>query len=98
MAATIFPELTDKRVGLLLQREEYIKSDGSTGAKVNIFGVFDPDTELTASEILAKKTQPEVLARMMAALKDKPLAGAKPQTATQPAGGSADLDDDSIPF
>lgn len=103
MAATIFPELTDKRVGLLLQREEYIKSDGSTGAKVNIFGVFDPDTELTASEILAKKTQPEVLARMVAALKDKPLNSGKPQqSATNGnAGGVSpsfgDMDDD-IPF
>ena len=98
VAATIFPELTGKRIGLLLQREEYAKSDGSVGAKMNIFGVFDPDTELTASEILAKKTQPEVLARMVAALKDKPLNGSKPQPAAQPVGGSPDLDDDSIPF
>jgi hypothetical protein len=34
---------------------------------------------------------------MVAALKDKPLNGAKPQPATQPAGSSPDLDDD-IPF
>ena len=96
VAATIFPELTGKRVGLLLQREEYAKSDGTTGTKMNIFGVFDAESELTASEILAKKTQPEVLARMVASLRDKPLNGAKSTPAAQ-APGAADLDDD-IPF
>ncbi len=98
VAATIFPELTGKRIGLLLQREEYAKSDGSIGAKMNIFGVFDAESELTASEILAKKTQPEVLARMVASLRDKPLNGSKPAPAATQAPGAADLDDDSIPF
>ena len=96
--ATIFPELTNKRIGLLLQREEYEKSNGSIGAKVNIVGCFDAESELTASEILARKTEPETLARMVAALRDKPMKGTRP-TAAEPQhdGGIADMDDD-IPF
>lgn len=96
--ATVFPELTGKRVGLLLQREEYAKTDGSIGSKMNIFGVFDADSELTASEILAKKTQPEVLARMVASLKDKPLNGSRPAAAPASTGGDAGGFDDDIPF
>ncbi len=96
--ATIYPELTGKEVGLLLQREEYIKRDSSTGDKLNVFGVFDPITELTASEILAQKTNPETLAKMVAVLRDKPAKAARPRTAA-PAqqGGFHDMDDD-IPF
>lgn len=95
--ATIFPELTNKRIGLLLQREEYEKRDGSVGAKVNIVGCFDPDTELTASEILARKTQPETLAKMVAALRDKPLKGRRQESAPMQPAGIDDIDDD-IPF
>src|SRR5690606_30038956 len=97
MAATIFPELTNKRMGLLLQREEYEKNNGDIGTKVNIVGCFDPETELTASEILAQKTTPETLAKMVAALKDKPL---KNRRHYEPAGdqyGPGSIDDD-IPF
>ncbi|MCR4301264.1 MAG: hypothetical protein NUV51_06605 [Sulfuricaulis sp.] len=97
-AATIFPELTNKRIGLLLQREEYEKRDGSTGAKVNIVGCFDPDSELTASEILARKTEPETLARMAAALRDKPMKS-KAATASTPMAPAGFGDDDmDIPF
>lgn len=99
-AATIFPELTGKRVGLLLQREEYEKRDGSIGSKMNIFGVFDADSELTASEILARKTQPETLSRMVAALRDKPLKH-KIGNVSAPAGSPPQSDafgDDDIPF
>lgn len=98
-AATIFPELTGKRIGLLLQREEYEKANHEIGAKMNIFGVFDADTELTASEILARKTQPETLARMVSTLKDKPLKGGgrAPQPANPPETEFSHMDDD-IPF
>jgi hypothetical protein len=95
--ATIFPELTNKRIGLLLQREEYEKRDGSIGAKVNIVGCFDPDTELTASEILARKTEPETLSRMVTALRDKPMKGKQEKREVMAPSGMDDMDDD-IPF
>lgn len=100
----VFKDLHDKPIGLLLQAEEYAKSDGSgTGWKMVIAGAYEAATELTASEILDKRAKPEQLARMVSALKDKPLKGAQaPRAAAAggaPVGGSrfADLDDD-IPF
>lgn len=102
VSATIFPELTGKRIGLLLQREEYDRNDGGTGVNMRIFAPFDPETELTASEILAKKTNPEVLPRMVAQLKDRPpqrfkSAAPAEAAATKYSGGFDDIDQD-IPF
>jgi hypothetical protein len=51
--------------------------------------VFQPGTELTASEILDKKTQPVVLAKMVEGLRHRPLKGARPtpQRTAETAGG-----------
>ena len=99
--ASVFKELQDKPIGLLLQREEYEKRDGGVGVKMNIAGCFDAATELVASEILDKRTKPEVLPKMLAALRDKPLkVDARPAASAAPSGGGggfADMDDD-IPF
>lgn len=98
--ADIYPELMGKPVGLLLQRAAYIKGDGSEGHKLNIAGVFEAGSELTASEILGKKTAPELLAKMVAVLKDKPLSGksATPPKSSATAGGAFDYLDQDIPF
>ncbi len=96
----VFATLQDRRIGLLLQAEEYEKRDGSVGVKMNIAGCFDPATELTASEILDKRTQPEQLPKMLAALRDKPLRQSGGVKTPPPAGGGssfADMNDD-IPF
>jgi hypothetical protein len=98
MPAPCFPELMNKKIGLLLRSEEYAKmKDGfETGAP---FAVFQADTELMASEILKRKTQPEQLGKVINMLADKPL---KKKTAAR--GGSnsappADIQfDDDIPF
>lgn len=91
--AEIFPDLMNKKIGLLLQRESYIKQDGSEGNKLNIAGVFDAETEFTASEILNKQTTPELLTKMVGALKDKP----GKQLATVATASDASGDDD-FPF
>lgn len=95
-----FPALTGKPIGVLLQREAYIKNNGDEGYKFNLFAPFDAATELTAGEILAKKSQPEQLAKMVGVLKDKPLQanrGASQPAATKQ-GQSFDNMDDDIPF
>lgn len=102
MDAEVFPELTGKRVGLLLQREEYEKADGSIGSKMSIMAPFEADTELTASEVLDKATTPEKLQVMVAGLRDKPLIASgggatAAQHGTASAAGFAD-DGDDIPF
>lgn len=69
------------------------------GVKMAIAGVFDAETELTASEILDRITQPEKLQKMVALLRDRKL----PATATRTDQGQAKpdqagLDSDEIPF
>lgn len=93
----LFKELMNKPLGLLLQMEEYPKNAGGTGWKPVISAAFDKDG-FTATEILNKATSPEILAKMVSALKDRPLSGAKvaPETSSS-AGASNDFGDD-IPF
>lgn len=99
----IFPDLC-KPIGLLLETEDFAKQDGSTGTRMLLRGVFQPDTELTASEILDRKTVPEALPKMVAALRHHPLKAVRP-TATRHHGGAMPDDqffgedeDSSIPF
>ena len=69
-----YPALMGKRIGFLLQKE--YGTHNTTGAeteKMVIFGVFSADTEMTASEILDKKTSPEQLSKMVDALAARPV-------------------------
>lgn len=98
-----YPALMNKRIGLLLQKE--LSTNKNTGADVermNICGVFDPETGLTASEILDRKTQPEKLAKMEQWLAANPVRDSRKRLAaashnTTPAIDAMDLNDD-IPF
>lgn len=106
---TLFPDL-HKPIGVLLETEDYEKQDGSVGTHMVLKNVFQPGTELTASEILDKKTQPELLAKMVEGLRHRPLKGARQPAPRQddgfggpPAGhpassGFDEMDDGSIPF
>lgn len=103
--APCFVELMAKRIGLLLRAEEYEKmkdgqKTGGTGWRMGLFAVFQADTELMATEILTRKTQPEQLGKVITQLADKPVkAGAARGANSAPAsrGVLVDLDDD-IPF
>lgn len=90
----IFPELMDKPIGVLLQREAYEKNDGSEGYKFNIFAAFEAGTELTASEILDKKQTPERLGSIVATLRDRPMQKTKTTGGHRGAGGQAPVGDD----
>lgn len=104
----IFPDLC-KPIGVLIETEEYEKQNGSTGTRMVLKNVFQAKTELTATEILDRKTEPLQLARLVSMLKHKPLKTAQyapPQPpASYPSAGSApvhastfDADDSDIPF
>lgn len=102
--APCFPDLMNKDIGLLLESEQYEKSDGSIGKRMVLAGVFQSSTELTATEILDRKAKPEQLAKIVATLRDRPLRPSKGGTpaggGSRPAassGGFDDMDDD-IPF
>ena len=104
-----YPELMGKRIGLLLQQELSTRDDnGKEQTRMVIFGVFSADTELTATEILERKVNPERLPKMLSALMARPVrdnrkkagAHAAPSAGrSQPATGTGfdDMDDD-IPF
>lgn len=102
--APCFAELMGKRIGLLLRSEEYEKmkdgaKTGERGWRMGLFAVFQADTELMATEILGRKTQPEQLAKVTAQLADKPLkAGGKPAAAGGAHSQSFAAMDDDIPF
>lgn len=97
-----FPELQNKLIGVLLQKEEYTKNDGKDGYRFHIFAPFEPNTELTAGEILNRKTHPEQLAKLVALLKDRPRQEQRTAaTASAPTGSATygnDPHDDDIPF
>lgn len=104
--AQVFPALC-KPIGVLLETEDYVKNDGAIGTRMVLKAVFQAKTELTASEILDRKTQPEQLTRMVAQLRHRPArpakgaayapASAPAATTGGAASGFADMDDD-IPF
>ena len=106
--ASIFPELC-KPIGVLLETEDYEKQNGDVATRMVLKNVFRAADELTASEILDRKTEPLQLARMVEGLRHRPAkhAPAVPQyqpeqptrTAPAPAGsGFEDIDSDDIPF
>jgi len=107
----IFPDLC-KPVGVLLETEDYSKNNGETATRIVLKSVFQASTELTATEILERKTEPVMLARMVAGLKHKPLKvqaapeyvppaqsySAPPAGVSAPAASGFDTMDDDIPF
>lgn len=103
-SAQVFPELCGKSIGLLLETEDYAKNDGSgTATRMVIAGIFQAGTDLTASEILDRKTQPEQLSKMIARLHHRPARTTRGAPAPRPAASTAsqsgfdDMSDD-IPF
>ena len=105
--ASIFPELC-KPIGVLLETEDYEKQNGSVATRMVLKNVFQAGTELTASEILDRKTQPAQLTRMVEGLRHRPVRNQSVQqqyqqpepTRTAPAAASSGFDDmdDDIPF
>lgn len=87
-----YPALMGKRIGLLLQKE--LGTNDNTGAdteRLNIFAVFEAESELTASEILDKKTVPEQLPKMLQALMARPVRDNRDKSsASMATGQSAD--------
>ena len=97
--ATLFKVMMNKTIGLLMHMEEYEKTAGGTAWKPAISAPFDAD-EFTASEILSKAKQPETLAKMVQALRDRPLktGSVKPAQTYESENPGAGFEDSEIPF
>lgn len=95
--ATGYPTLMNVRIGLILQKE--LQSHYQTGAdqeRINIVGVYQAATGLTASEILDKVTKPMKVEQRMKALlpvKDSRKKGARPVLVDERNPPLADFDD-----
>ena len=106
VSAPCFAELMNTKIGLLLRAEEYEKmkdnqKTGERGWRMGLFAVFQGDTELMASEVLARKTKPEQLAKVIAMLADKPLKAGAGRATNASSRSSSDIPahfDDDIPF
>ena len=103
--AEVFPDLMNESIGLVLRSTEYLKTQdgvytGNSGWKLELVVPFDAESELTASEILDRKTKPEKLEGIVSRLEDKPLKTQLPTASkvlTTHPPKSAPFDDD-IPF
>lgn len=98
---TVFPELMNKPIGVLLKEREYLKKDQSIGHAMDLFQPFSVPGEMLASEILDKATSPALLAQKVIELMADPIYRVKPKggamRSAQPAGSDADFEDD-VPF
>jgi hypothetical protein len=93
----VFPELVNKPIGVLLETEDYEDRNGAVKTRMALKGVFQAETEFTASEIIDKKTKPEQLPRMVAALRHHPLKGAKKPSGDSSSPAMAGFDYEDAP-
>lgn len=95
---TVYAEFAGKKIGLLLQKEEYLKDDGGIGSSIRLHTPFDPEGRLTASEILDKKESGTLVDLLKKGLRDRTVN--KPAPVVAPAAVSSDavFEDDDIQF
>lgn len=93
--AQVFPELMNKQLGLVLQREEYEKTQGGIGNKLNIVLPYQASSGRTAGEMLQRRDA-KAVDGLLKTLKDKTLT-AKPAAAQSQDYGFANSEDPAEP-
>lgn len=98
----IAPELAGKRIGCFMERENYHDNDGVARHQMNLFAAFNPENNMTADEILDKKTSGTMVDKIAARLAARPEqwrkqkgGQARPATQSMPTVLDDDLD---LPF
>lgn len=94
-------ELKGKKIGLVLQQEEYLKQNSDVGERMVIAAPFEYSTELMAAEILAQQKTPSALGNYMAFIMKNPVRRLRnaPASSRQPHQPTQDDSfDDDIPF
>lgn len=89
---TQYLDLLKKPIGVVLQKELYTTGTGGTGERMNLVGLYQPETKLMMSEIKDRKTTPVKLDRLCRGLKTKDSRKAQAAEPSQPsiAGGAGD--------
>lgn len=86
----VFPQLIGKRIGAVFQKELYTSNSGKDSYRMNLYGVFDADSKLTASEIREGAKEGKKLERLIrGAQKNKDSRVAAAVEPVQPAIGAA---------
>lgn len=101
-----YPTLMGRRIGVFLQRElSTNQNTGQDAERINLIGVFDPVTNLTASEIIGGKTEPKRIQEYERMLERNPVVdrrkskgGDRGPSAAAPSGAARPEFDDDIPF
>ena len=83
-----YPALCGKAVGVVMQRELYTTGKGGSGARMNLYGVYQAETKLMASEIRNKVQKPQKLDRLLTGLKTKDSRKAAQVESAQPSMGA----------
>ena len=102
---TIFPELMNKPIGVVLQKELYTKNNGDDSSRMNLFAFFNHESKKTASEIADKKDA-TALTSMLKTLADRDNRKPSHGNNNGQAGGAAPASDsnadeewdDDVPF
>lgn len=99
--AQVFPELMNKPIGLLLQREER-EWEGKTYVSMKIVQFFDPKDRSTPAEILSGQRTGQSLDKMVTNLRETVVRADAPPAGAAPAGSAggnfSEIDDDDVPF
>ena len=99
--AQVFPELLNKAIGVLLQREER-EWEGKTYVSMRIVQFFDPSDRSTPAEIISGKRSGQALEKLVANLRESVVRADAPPTGAAPVGAEpgnfAAIDDDDVPF
>lgn len=82
-----YPDLCERNIGIVLQKELYTKQGGGQGERLALIGVFQPETRLMVSELVDRKTKPEKLDRLLKGLKVKDTRKAQAAEPSQPSMG-----------
>lgn len=94
-----YPSLIGKRIGFLFQKE--LSTNIKTGKdveRVTIYAVFNAENNLTASEILDKKTQATVLAKLESQLALRPVVDRRQNKSSGSNTPQTFEDDTDLPF
>lgn len=75
----VAPEMAGVRIGLLLQRENYLNGNGDARHVMNFYSTFNANSELMAKEIIDRKTSPESLPKVLMSLMANPVTQRKQQ-------------------
>jgi hypothetical protein len=96
-----FPDLMNKPIGVLLQREERLW-EGKTYVSMKIAQFYDPSDRSTPAEIISGKRSGQALEKLVGNLRETVVRNDAPPSGAAPTGDStgnfAAIDDDDVPF